>query len=100
MKGAAAMSVEMWAVTEISSADGTAARTIQRPACCQLGAGVAAVSSIATARGADCSISRPHQAISAISATNSAAQTQRCAPRVENGSTTNGDDNSGQTLAR
>ena len=39
MKGAAAMSVEMCEVTEISSADGTAASAIQRAASRQVGAG-------------------------------------------------------------
>src|SRR5262249_33979046 len=84
-----AMSVEICAVTEISSADGTAASTIQRAACAQLGAGVGAALA-AAARGADCSISRPDQAISAISTMNSAAQTWRSLTSAVNGSTTNG----------
>ena len=90
MKGAAAMSVEMCEVTEISSADGTAASTTQRAACCQVGAATGTSSATTSLLRMVRSISTPHHAISAISATNSAAQTQRCWPSVVNGSTTNG----------
>ena len=91
MKGAAAMSVEMCAVTEISSAEGTAASTIQRAASRQVGAGTRHVfRRRLRCRACVRSISTPHHAISAISATNSTAQAQRCWPSVVNGSTTNG----------
>ncbi len=79
MNGAAAMSVEMCEVTEISSADGTAASATQssriapgrrRP---RLIRGWR--SHVGGARRR--SISTPHHAISAISTTNSAAQAQR-----------------------
>ena len=62
MKGAAAMSVEMCAVTEISSAEGTAASTTQRAASRQVGARLGRClrrRRVAAAR--ERSISTPHQ---------------------------------------
>src|SRR3954453_13128520 len=92
MKGAAATSVEMCAVTEIKSADGIAARITQRTASRQVGAGAASSScrAVASAVRGERSISTPHQAINAISTTKNTAQVQRCCPRVVSGSTAKG----------
>src|SRR5947209_5044186 len=92
MKGAAATSVEICAVTEIKSADGIAASRTQRVASRQVGAGTAASSSVALCvvpRG-ERSISAPHQAINAISTRKKMAQVQRCWLSVVKGSTANG----------
>src|SRR5438046_1910771 len=74
MNGAAAMSVEMCEVTEMSSAEGIAASTTQRAAFDQVGwdsqnASATVTSAVRIAR----SISMPHHAISTISNTSSTA---------------------------
>jgi len=78
MKGAAAMSVEMCAVDRDQQRRGGPRRARpQRAACLQVGAGAEISAATTSLLRMVRSISTPHQPISAISATNSAAQAQR-----------------------
>src|SRR5215210_6374954 len=99
MNGAAAMSVEMCEVTEMSNADGIAASATQRATVLQDGAASdkASVLGASVGRG-ERSISQPHHAISAISTKNSTVQPHLCWPRLVSGSITNGYETSARKL--
>src|SRR5438552_8809945 len=99
MNGAAAMSVEMCEVTEISNADGMAASETQRAASAQVGAGSGSASAAGTCEDrAERSISTPHHTMSTISTTNSTAQPRVCCPSVVSGSITNGYESNARKL--